>query len=427
MADFRMPSLGADMDVGTIVEWRVQPGEHVRRGDIVAVVETEKATIDVEVFVEGVVEELLVEPGVEVAVGTPLARIHTDAAEPTASPAPSSAPTEAPARPPRSADAADDRRRTNSPTVRHLADRSQVDLTTQTGTGRGSSMRRADVEHPSPPGRVRATPVARRLAEQRHVDLRAIEGSGERGAIVAADLDRAVPRSPTPPPGGVDEDRQARLRSSLAALMARSKREIPHYYLSTTIDMSAALAALERWNRERTVSERILPVALLLRAVIDGCAAVPELNGHFIDGAFHPSDEVHLGVAVNLRGGGLVAPALRDAGGLPAGVLMTRLHDMVGRARGGTLRSSEMSDPTITVTNLGEQGVESVFGVIYPPQVALVGFGRIVERPWTERGMVAVRPVVTATLAADHRVTDGLDGACFLAAVERSLEQPEAP
>jgi pyruvate dehydrogenase E2 component (dihydrolipoamide acetyltransferase) len=207
--------------------------------------------------------------------------------------------------------------------------------------------------------------------------------------------------------------------------MARSKREIPHYYLATTIDLGQAVAWLTRVNAERPVTERLLPAALLLKSAALAAREVPALNGSWDDG-FQPSQEVHLGVAVSIRGGGLVAPAIHDADRLELGELMRSLRDLVRRARAGALRSSEVAGPSITVTNLGDQGVDEVFGVIHPPQVAMVGFGRIRERPWAAGGMLGVRPLVRATVAADHRASDGHDGARFLSTIDNLLQTPES-
>jgi pyruvate dehydrogenase E2 component (dihydrolipoamide acetyltransferase) len=216
------------------------------------------------------------------------------------------------------------------------------------------------------------------------------------------------------------------MRRVIAAAMARSKREIPHYYLGTQIDMSRAVAWLAAENARRPVTTRLLHAVLLLRAVALAARAVPEMNGFWLDGQFQPSPAVHVGVAISLRQGGLVAPAIHDVDRKRPEQLMRELLDLVKRTRAGVLRSSEVSDATITVTNLGDQGVESVFGVIYPPQVALVGFGRLLERPWTVDGAVATRPLVTASLSADHRASDGHRGGRFLAAVDQLLQKPEA-
>jgi pyruvate dehydrogenase E2 component (dihydrolipoamide acetyltransferase) len=212
----------------------------------------------------------------------------------------------------------------------------------------------------------------------------------------------------------------------IAALMERSKREIPHYYLSAALDFSAALGWLEARNRERPVAERALPAALLLRAVAIAVREVPEVNGHYADGAFRPSAALHLGVAIALRGGGLLAPAILDAGAKDLDALMRALRDLGERTRTGKLRTSEMSSATLTVTSLGERGVDSVQAVIYPPQVAIVGFGAPALRPWVDReGGLCARSIVQATLAADHRVSNGHRGALFLAAIGRALLAPE--
>ncbi|MEU8307332.1 dihydrolipoamide acetyltransferase family protein [Actinomadura sp. NPDC048955] len=431
MPDFTMPSLGADMDRGTLTEWLVGPGDRVNRGDAVAVVETDKADIEVECFDDGVVDALLVEPGTSVPVGAPLARLTSPEA-PEAPPAPepvSEEPAPAPAPAP-----APEPRHAATPLVRRLAEEQGVDVASVHGTGHDGRVVRADVERAArPASRPKASPMARRIAGELGVDLGRVRGSGAGGAIRADDV-RAAAGTPRPParprrkaaaPPPAKAGRQAAMRRAIGELMARSKREIPHYYLGTTIDMSAATAWLWARNRELPVAKRLLPAALLLRASALAAREVPELNGHWLDDAFVQGDGVHLGIVTALRGGGLMTPTLRGADDLSLDELMAALKEMLVRARTGRLRGSELADATITVTDLGDQGVESVTGVIFPPQVALIGFGKIVQRPWAVEGLLGVRPVVTATLAADHRASDGHTGARLLEAVDRLLQSPE--
>ena len=375
VSEFRMPSLGADMDEGTVTEWLVHPGDRVHRGDIVAVVDTDKADVDVEIFEDGVIEEILVPAGERVAVGTPLAVVRPavpseDGAVPiTAAPAP--APPAPPAPPP---EAPVSRARaapvgTPSPVVRRLAHHLGVDLDTVAGTGPGGAL-------------------TRRTSKRQRTVLRLWARSRPR-------------RRPSP------RTEASRCERPFARLMARSNREIPHYYLGTQVDFSRSRTWLEQFNAERPVGERLLSASPPAQG---GRARVGRLPGvQWVLGRrpLRRGARVHLGVAVSLRGGGLIAPALHDADTKTLDELMRDLRDLVARTRAGRLRSSEMSDPTITVTNLGDQGVDTVFGVIYPPQVALVGFGRMTERPWAENGMVGVRPTVSVTLAADHRASDG--------------------
>jgi pyruvate dehydrogenase E2 component (dihydrolipoamide acetyltransferase) len=268
---------------------------------------------------------------------------------------------------------------------------------------------------------VRATPLARRLAAERGIDLTSLAGSGAAGAITRADLTGATAAAPR-----TASARAAGMRGAIAAAMARAKREIPHYYLETAIDFGAARAWLDAANRDRPIEQRLLPAALLVRAVALALRDAPELNGFWIDDGFAHADAIHLGFAVSLRaGGGLLAPVLHDADRQSVGELMAGLRDRVARARAGRLRSSELSGATCTVTSLGEQGVDKVFGIIHPPQVSLVGFGAIREQAWARAGAIAVRPVLTATLSADHRASDGQSGARFLARVRSLLERPE--
>jgi pyruvate dehydrogenase E2 component (dihydrolipoamide acetyltransferase) len=427
MSDFVMPSLGADMESGTLLEWYVKPGDAVKRGDIVAVVDTSKAEIEVEIFQDGVIDELLVPEGTRVPVGTVLATVRPIATVAVAAVPP--APTSEAATPPA------------APVPESAAVPALVVAAVPAPVV-------AAAARPSPVmaegHRLRISPLARRAAEQLGVDLSAVSGSGPNGAVTRADVERAsskpltapaarapAPAPPSiaatsPPPDAAPTDRQAAMREAIGALMARSKREIPHYYLELPIDMSVPLEWLHEANLSRPVTDRLLPSVLLLSAVARAATEMPEMNGFWVDGAFRPGGGVHLGVAISLRGGGLIAPALHDADQKSLDEIMAGVRDLVQRARTGRLRSSEMSDPTITVTNLGERGVDLVHGVIYPPQVALVGFGGVRERPWAVEGMLGVRPVVTATLAADHRASDGHAGSRFLTLIDRQLQNPEA-
>jgi pyruvate dehydrogenase E2 component (dihydrolipoamide acetyltransferase) len=276
---------------------------------------------------------------------------------------------------------------------------------------------------PAPVGRppsahLLISPSARHLAEELGVDLATITGTGPGGRIQRKDIEAAAAAAA---PAG---DRQERMRQAIAAAMSRSNREIPHFYVTQTIDMSRALTWLTEANAQRPVTERLLYGVLLLKGVALALREVPELNGFWRGNRLEQSTAVHVGVAISLRGGGLVAPALHDTDTKSLDTLMGEFRDLVQRTRAGSLRSSELADPTITVTSLGEQGVEGVFGLIFPPQVAIVGLGKIVERPWVEDGGLFVRPLIHASLAADHRVVDGHRAGLFLAALDRLLQTP---
>lgn len=467
MGDFLMPSLGADMEHGKIVEWLVKRGDYVRRGDLVAVVDTDKTVMDVESFQEGVVADLLVGIGETVPVGTPLAVITQTPAEvgaPVRAAPPAGAPSKPAALTPRPPEPVGPTAGPPiAPPVRHLAHRLGVDTGRIQGTGKDGAITRADVEHAvaartGGTGRVRSSPRARRLAAELGIGLSTMTGTGPDGAVTVADVQRAAARVPTPgppEPGRVASatespapervaavleapetpargrptsearERVASLRRAIGALMTRSKQTIPHYYLSTTLDLRTAVGWMQSVNAHRPVAGRLVPSALLLKAAALAARDVPEVNGFYVDGGFRPSAAVHLGVAVALRQGGLVAPAIHDADTLPLDVLMEQLRDLVSRARAGRLQRAEMADPTLTVTNLGDLGVDSVYGVIYPPQVAMVGFGRVMEQPWAQDGLLGVRHAAIATLSADHRVSDGLRGARYLARINELLQEPE--
>ncbi|MCC7276347.1 MAG: 2-oxo acid dehydrogenase subunit E2 [Alphaproteobacteria bacterium] len=397
MGVFRMPSLGADMEAGKLVEWLKRAGDAIAAGDVIAVVETQKGAIEVEAFESGIVESHLVAVGQTVPVGTPLAMIRGEgtaaapAAGPAAVPVPQIAPS--PAAPPLSG-------------------------------------------APQPPA-FRASPAARRFAAEHAIELTGMRGSGPDGAIVFVDVEQALqgrrdaapaaPPRPPPTAAGPPATGMAAMRQAIAAAMERSKREIPHYYVAHAADVTAAFDALAAFNATRAPRDRVLFGAALLGAVARALARFPEFNGFHRGGAFEPAPRIHVGMAIALRGGGLVAPAIHDADKLALPDLMRAMHDLADRVRAGRFRSSEIADPTITLTSLGERGVDAVLGVIYPPQVAIVGAGTPALRPWVVDGAVVARRLCRLTLAADHRVSDGHRGALFLAEVARLAENPELP
>ena len=380
MIEFKLPSLGSDMDEGTLLEWKVQPGERVTRGQVIAVVDTAKAAVDVECWQEGEVFELLIEPGTKIPVGTPMVSLLEPGERPG--------------------------------NVQHTAPSPAQPVPQAPDVMKGAPVLAAAT-------RPRISPAARKRAAELGLDAGSLSGSGPHGVVSLEDVEAAAAAAPP-------VDRHALMRQAIAAAMSRSKREIPHYYLGETIAVGKLMVWLQAHNAELPPEQRLLPAVALLKAVALALREYPQFNGFWQGGTLQPAPGIHLGVAISLRQGGLIAPALHDVDDKPLPQLMSEFSDLVQRARSGSLRSSELSDGGLTVTQLGEQGVDSVFGVIYPPQVALVGFGAIAERPWVEDGQLCVRPVVVASLAADHRASDGHQGARFLAAIRRLLQEPES-
>jgi len=361
-----MPSLGAGMETGILAQWLVKPGDQIKRGDLIAVVETQKGAIDVESFDTGTVTKFLVDPGTEVPVGTPLALIDGKEAKPT-----------------------------------------KPESTTATVAS----------DH-----RPRISPAARRRARELGVDINKL-AADIGGVVNLKDVDAAAHRPPSKP---APADAQTGVRQVIAAAMARSKREIPHYYLAAEIDLGAVMDRLRTMNATLPVPERLVYGVFLIRAVALAAKRFQEFNGYWATDHFEPAERVNVGAAISLRQGGLVAPALHNADQKDVHTLMRAFLDLVNRVRSGHMRRAEIAEPTITVSSLGEQGVDSVYPIIYPPQVAIVGFGSLMERPAVRGGKIVARHMITATLAADHRVSDGHRGALFLDAIRKLLEKPEA-
>lgn len=380
MSTFTMPSLGADMKSAVLMEWKVKEGDSVSKGDVIAEVETSKGVIEIEVFEDGIVEKILVTEETEAKVGTPLAIIRsfdessTEEEEPTGP------------------DMAAETKETEPPSVpiQHISD------------------------EPIEAKRVKSSPLARKKAKESGIELSTLVEGDKPVHLAQVESQKG---SVTTAMGG--------MRQAIAKAMSRSNAEIPHYYLNSSINMTSALQWLEEQNRNRTIEDRILPAALLIRAVVLALQQVPQLNGFWMDDDLHMSEAINPGIAIALRKEGLITPAILNAEQMDLDTIMHSLGDLITRTRSGKLRGSEITQQTITITNLGDLGVESVFGVIYPPQVALVGFGRIMDAPWANGDSISLRKVMQATLSGDHRATDGRTGGQFLNKLDQILQTPE--
>jgi pyruvate dehydrogenase E2 component (dihydrolipoamide acetyltransferase) len=399
MSEFVMPSLGADMEDGVLVEQLIAPGDVVTRGDIIAAVETQKGAIEIEVFEDGVLDKWLIPIGTTVPVGTPIAIIREkDAASKPRQP--------------------EIRKPVEVIPVAAEPDQTTIDVAEE------RNIPEAPRSPPMPDDvttaiRQRVTPAARRKAAQEGINLADFESDD---VISLEDLEATSEPSDHPPDS---TSSMSAMRQAISAAMTRSKREIPHYYLSDTIDLSAADEFIKAHNADLPPDARLVIGALYIRALALAAHSFPEFNGFFENESFTQSTEIHVGMAINLRSG-LVAPAILDADIGDLDDLMHRLLDLVTRVRQGRFRARELSDPTITLTSLGDRGVSQITGVIFPPQVAILGIGTPQLRPMIVGGKTVPRNTATITLAADHRVSDGHRGARFLRTIIDHLQKPEA-
>jgi pyruvate dehydrogenase E2 component (dihydrolipoamide acetyltransferase) len=379
MIEFQMPSLGADMEDGILIEWKKKPGDVVKRGDIIAEVETQKGLIEIEVFDEGTIAELLIQEGTKVPVGTKMALIQPSTIE------------------------------AEKPIELHpIMEKISEPI----------------IEEKTDTISIKASPLAKKMAQENHIDLSKIIGTGPDGAITKEDIDASIKQSETAETEKISTPTEA-IRMAVAAAMSKSNREIPHYYLEKKIDMTKALAWLQEANKQRTVANRLLPVVLFIKAMAKSLKEVPDLNAVWENGLLQKT-EINIGFVVSLRNGGIIVPAIPQSDTKSADEIMAALNDLIPRARALKLRSSELSSSTITLTNLGDAGADTVFGIIYPPQVAIVGLGTITEQPFAENGMLGIRSLANVTLAGDHRATDGLTGSRFLSSLDKYLQNPEA-
>lgn len=416
--DITMPSLGADMTEGTLTEWLVKEGDQVTSGDIIAVLETQKGAIDMEVYSSGTIEKILVFPVTEVPVGTVLARLtlvepskKRTEQTPVLSPTPAVIVDETTSEPPIEIE--------KSIAVSELAKVNDIEVTD-----------------------IKSSPIVRRLAKEQNLNLTGIKGGGPQGAILLNDISHLLKtniKSDNHKPADIAEQN---MRNAIAVAMAKSKHEIPHFYLSSELDLTNAQQWLQDKNQVKAPEEHVLLLALLLKALANALVKYPKLNGFYQNAfyqgttfgkestfekksVFEQASGIHIGNVISLRQGGLVVPAIHDVDKLSVTELMRGLRDITERSRNGHLRSSELMDATITVTNMGERGADSVFGIIYPPQVAILGFGKVRKIVKIVNDNVVIAPVLTVSLSADHRVIDGMLAAKFLNYLAKQLQKPE--
>lgn len=427
MAEFEeitMPSLGADMTEGTLTEWLVKEGDQVNSGDIIAVLETQKGAIDMEVYSSGTIAEILVKPVIEVPVGTVLARLALAEPSQKMSPQKSYVPTPIVA-----------------PIPAPIQLKTPDVITSEVATELEKNI---VVSEQATMVGVKASPIVRRLAKEQQLNLTGIEGSGPQGAILLNDL-TALLTTKTKTTTKTKKEKEnhkpvdnaeQNMRSAIAVAMAKSKQEIPHFYLSLELDLTNAQKWLQQQNKATPPEEHVLLLALLLKASANSLVKYPKLNGFYQNdlsqgstfgknSAFEQASAIHIGNVISLRQGGLVVPAIHDVDKLSVSEVMKGLRDITERSRNGHLRSSELMDATITVTNMGERGADSVFGIIYPPQVAILGFGKVRKVLQLVNNEVKEREVLTASLSADHRVIDGMLAAKFLNYLAKQLQKPE--
>ncbi len=457
-----MPKMGYDMREGTVVRWHKQEGEEVARGEVIADIETDKATVEFEAFTGGVLHRQVAQEGIPVAVGDAIAIIaepgesvgvtlsQTSVAEETsetivAEPVPAQALETAPAQ------AAGEVRA--SPIARRLARERGIDLALVTATGPGGRIVEKDVLEYSPAsahsgavaeseGWVKASPLARRLARERGIDLTAMQGSGPGGRIVEKDVleyaapalivaaqveaPAAIPPTETPiGPEPIDGNRVelSRMRQAIAKVTVDSKQQAPHFYVTAEVDMDRAIALRREINEALPADNRVSVNDIVVRACAIALGRHPKFNAFFREDHLQFNEVINIGIAISLEAG-LIVPGISDCGNKSLATIGSASKDLIARANSGSLRNEEYSGTTFSVSNLGMFDVDSFSAIIYPPHAAVLAVGTVKEQPVVRDGQLAVGQIMKATLSTDHRVADGAEAARFLVEVKNLLEQP---
>jgi len=449
--DILMPALSPTMEEGALARWHVKPGDTVRAGDVIAEIETDKATMEVEAVDEGTVEALLVEGGTQgVKVGTPIARLSGGASfETPAAPAPQDDVKLSASRSPVSKPAAES---PPSPSVRRIAVENDLDLSTVKGTGREGRVTKGDAlaaTHPPTErierdsDRIFASPIARRLAKEQNLDLASLAGSGPGGRIIERDLSGAKPAAAKPaaapasqpaaqlslegmgiPPGSYDLIPLDGMRRTVARRLTEAARDIPHFPLTIDVEIDALLASraeinalLEKEGVKISVND------MIIKACAMALKHEPNANASYSpEGiALHHNADVAMAVALE---GGLITPIIRKAETKSLAQIATEAKDLAARARARKLKPEEYLGGTFSVSNLGMFGIRQFSSIINPPQGCILSVGVGEKRPIVRNDQLAIATMMTVTLTCDHRVVDGATGAKWLQAFRTMIEKP---
>ena len=444
-----MPQMGYDMHEGKVVRWLKKEGEEVIRGEVIAEIETDKATVDYEAYTGGVMAKIVAEVGATIPVGQLIAVITapgeaipedilTDAAVAASADSPAPATVEAPA--PAADAAADDGEVRASPLARRLANERGIDLSTLNGTGPGGRITEADIPEQGAPaaavnGYVKASPLAKRLARERGIDLSTLTGTGPGGRITEVDVPEHAAPAAAPAPAPVSNGSAApadltsesvelsRMRQAIARVTVDSKREAPHFYVAVDIDMTKAMSFRRDLNDELDTEKRVSVNDFIVKASAIAIGRHPKFNSFFRDDHLQMNASINVGIAIALESG-LIVPGINGCETKTLVEIAVASRDLVARANSGTLRNDEYSGTTFSVSNLGMFDIESFTAIIFPPHAAVLAVGTVKEQPVVRDGELAVAQIMKTTLSTDHRVADGAEAAQFLVEIKKLLENP---
>ena len=418
-----MPRLSDTMEQGTVARWIKHEGDHVVAGDVIAEIDTDKATMDLTAYDDGVLLKILVGEGESAELGTPIALIGAEGEEVPENAARGNGPSQTATRdaPPEGSDGPDAQPEPALAEPREPPDPQAA----------GDAA-----------GQVKASPIARRIAAEAGLDLRELAGSGPDGRIVKVDVERALGKggrpgraaeepaiaeraaSLGPPPAAQDEivDASPMLRA-VARRMSESKATVPHFYLDAEIDMGSALELREELNQALAGDEKISVNDLVVRAAGLALVENPKFHRSWHEGTLVLHKSAHVGIAVALDEG-LIVPVLRSVEQKSLREIARESRDLVERARAGKLKQTEIEGGTFSVSNLGMFGIPSFSAVVNPPEPGILAVGATVKRAVVRDDAVRIRPIMAVTLSVDHRATSGAEGARLLESIRRLLEQP---